>query len=121
MEKNVKNSEIINHWSFIGFCKAFGRPQRAKYRNNDTGDQFVKLLFTNKAGHQTEVFFAKTERGLSVADIVEQKDTLQVIQLPVSEEQAKKRAEKNYQPETYVLCKSGVELEDIDIEGVDFA
>ena len=106
MAQNSNN--IINHWSFLAFARQFGANiATGECTNHATGELYRACTFT-KDGKRTFVGFGPSlEGGLSLQQMVQQRDGLQVVQMAVSAEDAAKRKAAGKQEETYVLCKVG--------------
>ena len=106
MAQNGNN--IINHWSFLAFARQFGaNVATGECTNHATGEIFKACTFT-KDGKRTFVHFGPSlGEGLSLQEMVQQRDGLQVVQMAVSAEDAAVRKAAGKQEETYVLCKVG--------------
>ena len=101
-------NRIINHWSLLAFAQSFGADfATGTSTNHETGEQYQACTFT-KDGKRTFVEFGPSlEGGLSLSQILQQKDSLQIVELEVSPELLAKREQAGRQLETYRLCKKG--------------
>lgn len=82
---------ITNRTSLIMFAKTYGSLSIGTCTNKTTGEQFKKLCFTN-GDTRTYVGFSSKLGELTGADIVAQKDNLQVVTLSSG---------------SHILCKAG--------------
>ena len=82
---------ITNRTSLIMFAKTYGSLSMGTCTNKTTGEQFKKLCFT-KGDTQTYVGFSSKLGELTGAEIVAQKDSLQVVTLSSG---------------SHILCKAG--------------
>ena len=107
---------IKNSWSLMAFARAHGKPQLATFKQG-TEDEFKGLAFTNpNDGSVCFVSFSNNLGEKTAAEIVADKDKLQVVELNVDAELAAKRAEEGRQLESYCLCAVGANAwEDIDL------
>lgn len=94
MEKGIKNS-----WSLVAFARTHGKMKVAPFVNKDTGEVFKSCAFIN-GDDITLVNFSSKLGELTPAQIVAQKDDLQVVQLESG---------------TFKLCKTGSTWEDVDL------
>lgn len=94
MANGAKLIGIKDSWSFMDFARKMGQPKRAQLTNNETGENFAALMFPTKQGDRdfTMVAFSSNLGELSVKEIVERKDELQVVQL---------------ESDNYYLCNKG--------------
>lgn len=90
---------ITNRTSLMMFAKSHGSLSIGTCTNKTTGETFKKLCFT-KGNNQTYVGFSSKLGELTPAEIVAQKDELQVVELTSG---------------TYKLCKSNSMWEDVDL------
>ena len=96
MEKGIKAS-----WSLVAFARSNGRMKIGSFVNKDTGESFKSCMFVDAEGNvQKVVNFSSNLGELTPQQIVEQKDSLQVVQLESG---------------TYKLCKAGSTWEDVDL------
>ena len=72
---------IKNSWSLISFAKAHGRMKVAPFVNKETRECFKSCAFLDSEGGITLVAFSSNLGELTPAQIAEQKDDLQVVQL----------------------------------------
>ena len=92
---------IKNSWSLISFAKAHGRMKVAPFVNKETGECFKSCAFIGSYGKITLVAFSSKLGELTPAQIAEQKDDLQVVQLESG---------------SFKLCKAGHDTwEDVDL------
>ena len=77
----TSNIGIKNSWSLISFAKAHGRMKVAPFVNKETGECFKSCAFLDSEGGITLVAFSSKLGELTPAQIAEQKDDLQVVQL----------------------------------------
>lgn len=71
---------IKNSWGLIDFAKLKGKMQVASATNDKTGAPFKVCVFTNPEGKRTIVTFSTDLGELTPAEIVAQKNKLQVIE-----------------------------------------
>lgn len=92
---------IRNSWSLVEFAKANGKLKRTPaFVNPDTGEEFRSLAFVD-GSRTTLVGFSANLGELTPKQIVDQKDSLQVVLLESG---------------NYKLCKSGADQwETIDL------
>jgi hypothetical protein len=96
MEKGIKAS-----WSLVAFARSNGRMKIGSFVNKDTGESFKSCMFVDAEGNvQKVVNFSSNLGELTPQQIVDQKDSLQVVQLESG---------------TYKLCKAGSTWEDVDL------
>jgi hypothetical protein len=121
----AQNNSIINHYSLFAFCQKFGsKVAVGTCTNSKSGEEFPACSFTDRMGKRTLVHFGKSlEGGLSLKEIAQMKDDLQVVELEVSPETLAARKEraratgKAVQMENYALCKAGQGgWESVDLE-----
>ena len=92
---------IKNSWSLISFAKAHGRMKVAPFVNKETGECFKSCAFLDSEGGITLVAFSSRLGELTPAQIAEQKDDLQVVQLESG---------------SFKLCRAGHDTwEDVDL------
>lgn len=118
MAQNSNN--IIKSWSFLAFARQFGADLAAgECINHETGESFKACTFT-KDGKRTFVNFGPSlAGGLGVREMVDRRESLQVVQLNVPAETIAKREAAGKQVETYVLCKQGeTSWETVDLAGL---
>lgn len=70
--------KVTKTWSFLGFCKEFGRPKFATCVNGDTGEEFNCLAFDKGDGELTFCHFGYSTEGMTAREISQQKRDLQV-------------------------------------------
>lgn len=96
MEKGIKAS-----WPLLAFARIHGKMKVAPMANKTTGETFKSCMFVGASGKVTAVVNFSSNLGeLTPAEIVAQKDELQVVELTSG---------------TYKLCKSGSTWEDVDL------
>ena len=96
MEKGIKAS-----WSLVAFARSNGRMKIGSFVNKDTGESFKSCMFVDAEGNvQKVVNFSSNLGELTPQQIIDQKDSLQVVQLESG---------------TYKLCKAGSTWEDVDL------
>lgn len=93
---------IKNSWSLIAFAKSHGKMQVGEFANKETGETFKSCIFTDPVDNsRTFVSFSSNLGALTPKEIVENKDTLQVVQLESG---------------NYSLCKTGQNSwQDVDL------
>ena len=97
----TSNIGIKNSWSLISFAKAHGRMKVAPFVNKETGECFKSCAFLDSEGGITLVAFSSKLGELTPAQIAEQKDDLQVVQLESG---------------SFKLCRAGHDTwEDVDL------
>lgn len=101
-------NRIINHWSLLAFASNFGTQlATGECTNHSTGEVYKACTFSN-GDKRTFVRFGKSlEGGLTLKEIVDQREGLQIVQLEVDAETLEKRKQEGKQLETYALCKKG--------------
>lgn len=75
------NVGIKNSWSLLAFARMKGKMQVGNFANKETGDTFKSCIFTDAEGNRCFVAFSSKMGELTPAQIAEQKDKLQVVQL----------------------------------------
>lgn len=75
--KNYNGVTIEKEWSFVAFAKEHGTPKLARCTNGETNEEFETLAFDNN-GEITWCHFGYSTQGMSVKDIVNEKDDLKV-------------------------------------------
>lgn len=101
MADSTNNVGIKDSWSLMSFARQHGKLKLAPFINKETGESFNSLAFVDADRKVTLVAFSSKLGELSPAQIVAQKDELQVVQLESG---------------TYKLCKMGDGLwQDIDL------
>ena len=100
MADTTNNVGIKNSWGLIAFARMKGRMQVAPFVNKETGESFKSCMFTDNDGNRTIVNFSSKLGELTPAQIVEQKNELQVVELESG---------------SFKLCKSGSTWEDVDL------
>ena len=95
------NVGIKNSWGLIAFARMKGKMQVAPFVNKDSGEAFKSCMFTDPDGNHTIVNFSSKLGELTPAEIVAQKNDLQVVEL----ENGK-----------FKLCKSGSTWENVDLD-----
>jgi len=78
MEKNYNGVTVEKSWSFLAFAKEFGTPKLATCVNHETGEEFKSIAFEGNDGNLTFCHFAYSTAGMSVREIIAQKDQLKV-------------------------------------------
>lgn len=87
------NQGIKNSWTLMTFAKEHGpKMQVGDFVNKETGEQFKSCIFTNEGGSRTFVAFSSKMGAQTPQQIVEMKDSLQVVEL---------------QSGNFSLCKQG--------------
>lgn len=78
------NIGIKNSWSLMSFAKVHGNPKMGQFVNSETGEPFNSLAFMEKDNPSKVaclVGFSSKLGELSVSEIAERKDELQVVEL----------------------------------------
>ena len=94
------NVGIKNSWGLVAFARMKGKMQVAPFVNKETGEAFKSCMFTDPDGNRTVVNFSSKLGELTPAEIVAQKDGLQVVELESG---------------SYKLCKTNSTWEDVDL------
>ena len=81
MADSATNVGIKNSWSLLAFARMKGKMQVGKFANSDTGEEFKSCIFTDNEGNRCFVAFSSKMGELTPAEIVAQKDKLQVVEL----------------------------------------
>lgn len=81
MANTASNVGIKNSWSLLSFARMKGKMQVGSFVNKETGEPFKSTIFTDNAGNRTFVAFSSKMGELTPAQIAEQKDKLQVVEL----------------------------------------
>jgi hypothetical protein len=77
MEKNYNEVTVEKTWSLMAFAQKFGMPKLAEFTNKETGEKFNSLAF-DKNGDITFCHFGYSTQGMSVAEIIANKNELKV-------------------------------------------
>lgn len=96
-ENENKLRGVKKNWSLLAFAREHGNPRPNHGKNKTTNEEFDNLAFVDKNGEYTFVAFSTKLGVMQPKEIVEQKDNLQVVLLPATEDKKEK----------YVLCKAG--------------
>ena len=98
----AQNVGIKNSWSLLAFAKSHGKMQVGEFANKETGETFKSCIFTNPEDNsRCFVAFSSKMGELTPREIMEQKDSLQVVELESG---------------NYSLCKVGVNAwEDVEL------
>ena len=97
MATTAVNVGIKNSWSLISFAKLHGRMKVAPFVNSETGTPFKSCAFIDSENNVTLVAFSSKLGELSPAEIVNQKDNLQVVQLESGSFKLCKKGENNWE------------------------
>lgn len=118
MASTAKQNGIKNSWSLKDFFKTHGKMKIANMKNSETNEEYKCLAFENPVNHNIcFVSFSSNLGELSGSEIKNMKDDLQVVELNVDEDVAKRRAENGRQVESYSLCAKGNNSwEDVDLD-----
>lgn len=82
MANTAQNVGIKNSWSLLAFAKSHGKMQVGDFVNKDTGEAFKSCIFTNPEDNsRCFVAFSSKMGELSPREIIEQKGSLQVVEL----------------------------------------
>lgn len=103
MQNNATNKGIANSWSLVNFAKAHGNMKLGNFVNKETGEAFKACAFVDQENSDkvTFVSFSSNLGELTAAQILAQKDTLQVVELESG---------------SHILCKKGSQAwEDINL------
>lgn len=102
MANVAQNVGIKNSWSLLAFAKSHGKMQVGEFANKETGETFKSCIFTNPEDNsRCFVAFSSKMGELTPREIVEQKDSLQVVELESG---------------NYSLCKQGANAwEDVEL------
>lgn len=97
---NTTTSKIKDSWPLLAFAKKFGKMQVGNFVNKETSELFKSCIFT-LGDTKTFVSFSSNMGELTPAEIKQQKDSLQVVQLESG---------------NYSLCRQGEDSwEDVDL------
>jgi hypothetical protein len=98
----AQNVGIKNSWSLLAFAKSHGKMQVGEFANKETGETFKSCIFTNpEDSSRCFVAFSSKMGELTPREIMEQKDSLQVVELESG---------------NYSLCKQGANAwEDVEL------
>lgn len=101
-DSNANNVGIKNSWSLMSFARSHGKMQVAPFVNKETGEEFKSCVFTDpESNDRTFVAFSSKLGELTPKDIVDRKDSLQVVELESG---------------TFKLCNVGANnWEDVDL------
>ena len=102
----AQNSNIINSWTMREFFMENRGLKRVPCVNSQTGEAFCMLAF-GSTGNQKFVNFGKNLGQLSDRELNERKDSLQVVEVRLSDEQIADRKARNLQLQQFVLCNQG--------------
>ena len=102
MANVAQNVGIKNSWSLLAFAKSHGKMQVGEFANKETGETFKSCIFTNPEDNsRCFVAFSSKMGELTPREIMEQKDSLQVVELESG---------------NYSLCKQGANAwEDVEL------
>ena len=102
MANTAQNVGIKNSWSLLAFAKSHGKMQVGDFVNKETGEAFKSCIFTNPEDNsRCFVAFSSKMGELSPREIMEQKDSLQVVELESG---------------NFSLCKQGANAwEDVEL------
>lgn len=102
MANTAQNVGIKNSWSLLAFAKSHGKMQVGDFVNKETGEAFKSCIFTNPEDNsRCFVAFSSKMGELTPREIMEQKDTLQVVELESG---------------NFSLCKQGANAwEDVEL------
>ena len=88
-------------WSLVAFARTHGRMKVAPFVNKQTGEAFKSCMFVDADNNVTAVVNFSSKLGeLTPAEIVAQKDSLQVVQIESG---------------IFKLCRTGSTWEDVDL------
>ena len=114
MTNNYQNHDVLNAYSFMAFAKEFGMQLNLATITRKDGDKFNCLAFSKRLEDgslkSTYVDFTTTTGEMSVAEAVQDRDNLRVIELDYSSDEEPGRVK-------YKLCRSSVKLS----EGIDLS
>lgn len=77
-ENNYNGVTIERSWSLVAFAKENGLPKFREDVNKESGEVFNSLVFPGKDGSRIFCHFGRSTQGMSMEDIVAQKDDLKV-------------------------------------------
>ena len=102
MANVAQNVGIKNSWSLLAFAKSHGKMQVGEFANKETGETFKSCIFTNPEDNsRCFVAFSSKMGELTPREIMEQKDSLQVVELESG---------------NFSLCKQGANAwEDVEL------
>ena len=102
MANTAQNVGIKNSWSLLAFAKSHGKMQVGEFANKETGETFKSCIFTSPEDNsRCFVAFSSKMGELTPREIVEQKDSLQVVELESG---------------NFSLCKQGANAwEDVEL------
>lgn len=81
MATNSVNQGIKKSWSLLAFAKERGQMKVAPFKNSQTGEEFKSCAFVSPENTVTLVGFSSNLGELTPAEIVAQKNDLQVVEL----------------------------------------
>ena len=102
MANVAQNVGIKNSWSLLSFARTHGKMQVGEFANKETGETFKSCIFTNPEDNsRCFVAFSSKMGELTPREIMEQKDSLQVVELESG---------------NFSLCKQGANAwEDVEL------
>lgn len=102
MANAAQNVGIKNSWSLLSFARSHGKMQVGDFVNKETGEAFKSCIFTNPEDNsRCFVAFSSKMGELTPREIIDQKDSLQVVELESG---------------NYSLCKQGANAwEDVEL------
>ena len=74
-------ANIVSSWSLISFASNYSRMQVGSFVSKEDGSTFKSCIFTDKNDERTFVGFSSNLGELTPAQIVQQKNELQVVKL----------------------------------------
>lgn len=80
----IMETTIVNSWSFMSFCSAFGKPKLAHFVNSGTNENFASVMFIQNEGMSNEkktlANFSEKLGQLTAKEVSARKNDLQVIE-----------------------------------------
>ena len=102
----MAQNNIINSWTMREFFNANKGLKRVPCINSQTGEHFCMLAF-GQTGSQKFVNFSKNLGQLTDGELNARKDSLQVVEMLLSDEQVADRKARGLQERQFILCNQG--------------
>jgi hypothetical protein len=75
---NYNDVKIVKSVSLVAFAKQHGLPRFREDVNKETGETFNSIAFPGEDGQRIFCHFARTTKGMTMNEIIAQKDDLAV-------------------------------------------
>lgn len=75
---NYNDVKVEKSWSLVAFAKENGLPKLRTDINKETGKEFDSLSFPDAIGGRVFCHFGRSTQGMTMDDIIAEKDNLKV-------------------------------------------